>query len=433
MKKTFKKIITSIIIWQAKMVIRKYHPKVIAITGSVGKTSTKDAIFTVLSKTKKVRKSEKSFNSQIGLPLTVLGLPNAWNDPFMWLENVLRGFSLVFRKQIYPDILILEIGVSKPGDIRKYVLPWLKVDVLVVTRFPEKPAHVEFFGSADGLIEEKSALVGTLKKDGLLILNQDDEKVYALHQKSKARAVSFGEDENSTYKILYPDYIYKKHGSVEVPEGVTFKIEYKGNVYPVSMPHVLGLHNTMQASATLACAEELGCDFLESIKALAEYQTPPGRLSLIEGINNSVIIDDSYNSSPVAVVSAIEVLKEIKGKRKIAVLGDMLELGRFTEEEHRAVGDSIAKVADVLVTVGPRSLFIKEGAIQAGFSAKKIHSFDSSKMAGEFMTGLVEEGDVILVKGSQGMRLERLVEAIMKDKGDKGHLLCRQDKEWRNR
>jgi len=433
MKKILKKTIISVICWQAKMVIKKYHPKVIAITGSVGKTSTKDALFTILSKNKKVRKSEKSFNSEIGLPLTVLGLPNAWNDPFMWTENILRGFSLIFFKQSYPEILILEVGIRKPGDISKYILPWLQTDILIVTRFPDKPAHVEFFGSAEKVIEEKSLLVKTLKKDGLLILNQDDEKVYELHQKSKARAVSFGENENATYKILYPSYFYKKQGDLEIVDGINFKIEYKGNVYPVTLPSVLGLHNYIQASASLACAEELGCDLLESIKALVEYRTPPGRLSLLEGINNSVIIDDSYNSSPVAVVSAMEVLKEVKGKRKIAVLGDMLELGKFTEEEHRVIGTKLKGVADILITIGQRSLFIKEGALENGFDRKKIYSFDSSYVALEFVSGLVGEGDVILVKGSQGVRLERLVEAIMEHKDKKASLLCRQDKEWQNR
>lgn len=431
--KTFKKIITRIIIWQAKVVLLKYKPKVIAITGSVGKTSTKDAIFTVLSKTKKVRKSEKSFNSEIGLPLTVLGLPSGWNDPFVWMENILKGFALILFKNKYPEILILEVGVSKPGDIKKYVLPWLKTDILVYTRFPDKPAHIEFFDSALAVIEEKSALLQTLKKGGLLILNQDDEKVSALHQKSKERTVSFGQEENSTYKVSYPGLIYTKHGNIDIPEGVNFKLEYKGNVYPVILPHVLGLHNIMQASSALACSQELDCDLLRSIQHLTEYRNPPGRLSLIEGINNSIIIDDSYNSSPVAVVAALEIFKEIKSKRKIIILGDMLELGKHTEEEHRAVGKAVVGMSDILITVGPRSLHIREGAVEAGFNEGNIFSFDGWRLAAEFTEKLVGEGDAILVKGSQGMRLERLVEAIMMNKKDKRSLLCRQDKEWENK
>ncbi|MFA6251530.1 MAG: Mur ligase family protein [Candidatus Paceibacterota bacterium] len=432
-KQIFKKIIIFIITWQAKLVLAKYHPKIIAITGSVGKTSTKDALFTVLSKFKIVRKSEKSFNSEIGLPLTILGLPNGWDDPFVWLVNILHGFALILFRKPYPEYLILEVGVGKPGDIKKNVVPWLKTDVVIVTRFPDRPVHVEFFESAEKIIEEKSALVSTLKKNGVLILNHDDEKVYALHQKSNCKTVSYGMHENSTYHSMYPTYSYNTKHNHKVPNGINFKLEYEGNTFPVILPNVLGMHNVGQALAAVACAHELGCDLLESIRAISEYSTPPGRLSLIEGMKDSIIIDDTYNSSPVAMESAIEVLRDIEGKRRIAVLGDMLELGKFTEEEHRLVGGKIFGVADILITVGPRAKSIVEGAKESGFIKKNIYSFDSVKTTGEFLEKMIEEGDIILIKGSQGVRLERAVAAIMEHKEMKGKLLCRQDKEWQNR
>jgi len=433
MKNIFKKLIVAIITWQAKRIILRYKPKIIAITGSVGKTSTKDAIFTILSKFKIVRKSEKSFNSEIGLPLTILGVHNGWSDPFIWLENIIHGFYLIIFKAPYPEYLILEVGVGKPGDIKKNVAPWLKTDIVIMTRFPDKPVHVEFFASVEKIIEEKSALVGTLKKDGLLILNHDDEKVYALHTKSNCRTVSYGMHENSTYHSVYPTYLYTTRGKIKVPNGLNFKLEYDGNTFPIMLPYVLGVHNIGQALAAVACAHEIGCDLLESIKAIGDYQTPPGRLSCLEGINNSVIIDDTYNSSPVAMEAAILVLNEIEAKRKIAVLGDMLELGKFTEEEHHLVGEKIYGVADILVVVGPRAKFIQAGALESGFKAKNIYSFDSSVTTAKFLSGIVEEGDIILIKGSQGVRLERAVETIMAHPEDKKSLLCRQDKEWRNR
>lgn len=433
MKKTFKKIITFIITWQAKLIIKKYNPKVIAITGSVGKTSTKDAVFTVLSKFKTVRKSEKSFNSEIGLPLTIIGAQNGWNDPFLWFINIMHGFSMILWKHSYPEYLVLEVGVGKPGDIKKNVIPWLKSDVVIITRFPEKPVHVEFFNSTLDIIEEKSALVSSLKKDGVLILNHDDEKVYSLHQKSNNKTISYGMHDNATYRASYPAYSYITHNKIKIPNGINFKLEYEGNTFPVFMPNILGMHNIGQGLAAIACAHELGCDLLLSIKELSEYITPPGRLSLVEGINNSVIIDDTYNSSPVAMEAATQVLKEIEGKRKIAVLGDMLELGKFTEEEHRFVGQQISKVADILVTVGPRAKWISEEAVESGLSAKNVYSFDSSATVAKFLEGMVEKGDILLIKGSQGVRLERAVAAIMEHKELKKALLCRQDKEWQNR
>ncbi len=432
MKNTFKKIIIFTITWQARIVLKRYHPKIIAITGSVGKTSTKDAIFTVLSKFKTVRKSEKSFNSEIGLPLTILGSPNGWSNPAIWLETIARGFWLIIWKHSYPEWLILEVGAGKPNDI-KNITKWLTPDISVITRFPDKPVHVEFFGTNEKIIEEKSTLAYVLKPEGLLVLNHDDEKVYDLHKKSPCRTVSYGLHENATYHATHPTYMYKEANGMSIPNGINLKLEYGGNTFPVNLPHVLGMHYVGSALAALACAHEVGCDLLESINAIAEYRTPPGRLSLIEGINDSVLIDDTYNASPIATEAAIEVLKDIKGKRKIAVLGDMLELGKFTEEAHRAIGEKLVGVAGMIIVVGPRAKFIAEGAIDKGFPQKEIYSFDSSKTVAKFLTGIIEKGDIVLLKGSQGIRLERATEAVMAHPELKTKLLARQEKEWQNR
>ncbi len=433
MKNTFKKIIVTIVTWQAKLILKKFKPKIIAITGSVGKTSTKDAIFTVLSKFKTVRKSEKSFNSEIGLPLTILGCPNGWSNPFIWIENIIHGFSIILFKKSYPEYLVLEVGVGKPGDIKKNVAPWLAPDIVVITRFPDKPVHVEFFDSAEKIIEEKSALAYALKKDGVLILNHDDEKVYAVHLKANRRTVSYGQNKNATYKVTYPTYINTNINGAEVTRGISFKLEHDGHTFPIMLPNIVGMHYIDSALAALACAMEVGCDLLDSIKYISEYKTPPGRLSLIEGINNSMIIDDTYNSSPVAAIAALEVLNEMKGKRKIAILGDMLELGKFTEEEHHILGEKVSGIADILVLVGPRAKFISEGALEKGFNIKNLYSFDTSYTAAKFMIGIIEKGDLILVKGSQGVRLERIVASIMEHKELRDKLLCRQEREWQNR
>jgi UDP-N-acetylmuramoyl-tripeptide--D-alanyl-D-alanine ligase len=430
MKRVFKKIIVSTITWQARVVLLRYKPKIIAITGSVGKTSTKDAIFTVLSAFKAVRKSEKSYNSEIGLPLTILGIPNGWNNVLVWLENIVKGFYLILWKRPYPEYLILEVGAGKPGDIRS-VSKWLKPDIVVITRFPDKPVHVEFFGSSEKIIEEKSTLAYAIRPTGVLILNHDDEKVYELHRKATCKTVSYGFHENATYHATYPTLM--SNSLTGVPLGINFKLEYTGNTFPVYLPHVIGMHYVGSALAALACAHEAGCDLLSSIERVGAYVTPPGRLSLIEGIRNSILIDDTYNASPVATEAAIEVLKEVNGKRKIAVLGDMLELGKFTEEAHRAIGERVGNVADILVVVGPRAKTIAHGALEKGFSEKKIQSFDTAADAAKFLQEVIKEGDVVLLKGSQSIRLERAVEAIMAHPEEKGKLLARQDKEWKNR
>jgi len=227
--------------------------------------------------------------------------------------------------------------------------------------------------------------------------------------------------------------LYKNHNGVEIPNGITFKLQYNGNVFPVMLPYVLGMHFVSSALAALAVANEIGCDLLPSITAISEYNTPPGRLSFIEGINNSIIIDDTYNSSPVAMDAALDVLKTVKGKRHIAVLGDMLELGKFTEETHIEVGEKLKGITDMLITVGPRSKFITEGALSVKFKKKEIYNFDSSITAGKFLAGIVQKGDVILLKGSQGVRLERAIVPIMAHPEQKDSILCRQEKEWLKR
>lgn len=430
-KPQLKNIIVKILFWQSKKILKKYKPKIIAITGSVGKTSTKDAIFTVLSHFKSVRKSEKSFNSEIGLPLTIIGAPNAWGSVWGWTENIVKGFILILFKRDYPEWLVLEVGAGKPNDI-KSVAPWLTPDIAIITHFPDRPVHVEFFGSVEKIIEEKSALAYSVKKDGLLILNHDDEKVYALHKKVRSRVVSFGFNDLATYNASNVGIsIENKHDGI--PKGVAFKLKYNGNVFPVNMPNIIGEHYIASALAAIAVAEEVGCDILRAIAQLANYDTPPGRMSLLEGMNDSYIIDDTYNASPIAMLAAIKFVSEIKFGRKILVLGDMLELGKLAEESHREIGDYASKTADIIVTVGPRSKFIAEGAIEAGFPQKNLYSFESSVTCGKFLAGIIEKGDVVLLKGSQSIRLEKAVRMIMKDESIASKLLCRQEKQWENR
>jgi UDP-N-acetylmuramoyl-tripeptide--D-alanyl-D-alanine ligase len=430
MKNLFKKIIVIIISWQARLVLRKYKPKVIAITGSVGKTSTKDAIFTVISKCKTVRKSDKSFNSEIGIPLTILGVPNAWNNIFEWLHNIVSGFSLILFKKSYPEYLILEVGAGKPGDI-KNVAPWLAPSIVVITSFPDKPVHVEFFGTAEKIIEEKSALIYALRPDGTLILNHDDEKVYASHTKAKCYTISYGMNENATYRATHPTYVYDKNGGNI--SGINFKLEYSGSSFPVNLPHVVGMHFVGQALAALAVSGIVGCDLLSSINAVSEIVSPPGRMTVIEGTNNSTLIDDTYNSSPIAVSAAIEVLRAMSATRKIAVLGDMLELGKFTESAHREAGEALVGVADTIITVGLRARSIAIGAVEKGFKKENIYSFDNSTQTSDFLKDFIIPGDLLLFKASQGIRLERTVASLMSHPELASKLLARQEKEWKGR
>ncbi len=427
MKLILKKTIAYILKLESQLILSKYKPRIIAITGSVGKTSTKDAVYAVFSKVAHVRKSEKSYNSEIGLPLTILGIPNGWNNPFIWLKNICKGLWLYLMPHKYPKWLVLEVGVGKEGDMRR-TASWLKTDVVIITAIGETPAHIEFFNSRKNLIEEKSQLIKTLKKDGLLILNADDEDVFAMKAKTRNITITYGFKEGADLlasgdSILYSD--------TDVPKGVIFRIDEGGTSLPVVIKGVFGRNHVYASLAALALTSGLKFNMINAIDALKNYDIAPGRMRLHLSVNDSMLIDDTYNSSPFACKSALLTLGQVKSSgRKIAVLGDMLELGKHTVEAHKDVGKVAAKNCDALIVVGARAKAIKEGAIEAGMKEENIFEFLNSQEAGGFVKTFVGRGDLALVKGSQGMRMERVSEALILDKENKDKLLVRQDKDW---
>jgi UDP-N-acetylmuramoyl-tripeptide--D-alanyl-D-alanine ligase len=189
MKATLRSIVVRILTAEAKLLLRRHKPTIIAVTGSVGKTSTKDAIYAAIKDTTHSRKSQKSFNSEIGVPLTIIGLPTGWDNPFRWLMNIIDGaFTALFSKT-YPKVLVLETGVDTPGDMES-LTKWLHPDVVVLTRLPDVPVHVEQFPTPQHIIDEKMKLVHGLKSEGVLIYNNDDEIVKA--QLPDVRQKSFG-------------------------------------------------------------------------------------------------------------------------------------------------------------------------------------------------------------------------------------------------
>ncbi len=433
MKNIFKKIVISIITWQSRLVLKKYKPKIIAITGSVGKTSTKDAIYTVLSQFVYVRKIDKSYDADIAVPLTILGLGNGWNNPFLWIANILEGFMLLIKKNIYPEYLILELGADRPGAI-KNITKWISPDVVIITRLPDVPVHVEAFPNVDAVIEEKRALAESVKKDGILILNFDDTKVMELKEKIKVKTINFGMNSGAMLQASNEELWYENKENQKQIKGMNFKLEYDGNALPVSVSNIVGINHVYAALGALSVAYALNLNMIDSIQSMKNYITPPGRLHLLSGIKGSLIIDDSYNSSPVACESALITLKNIEVTgRRIAILGDMLELGKHTLAEHEKIGEITKDYCDILITVGVRAEHMYEGAMRAGFPKQNLFHLDEAQQAGLFIQNNILPGDLILIKGSQGMRMERTVLELMANPEDFETLLVRQDKEWLNR
>ncbi|OHA84731.1 MAG: hypothetical protein A2408_01685 [Candidatus Yonathbacteria bacterium RIFOXYC1_FULL_52_10] len=429
MKSFIKRIVIAILANEARLVLKKYKPRVVAVTGSVGKTSAKDAIAAALDEDFSVRKSEKSFNSELGVPLTILGVPTAWGNPFGWIMNILRGLELLLFKSEYPEVLVLEIGADKPGDIA-WIASWVKPDVAVITLVGEVPVHVEFFPSPEAVLNEKSKILGAIKKDGRAVLIGDDPRVVALREKCRVRVATYGFDKEAD---LHASHLNTEYEGMR-PVGITFKVDTNGTNFPVRVHGVFGVQHAYAALAALAVAEHFKVNAVDAAQALEHWEPAPGRFRLVEGLKHTMILDDTYNSSPVALEAALEELKKMKVKgRRVAVLGDMLELGKYAVAEHKRLGTIAGSVCNILLVVGVRARYFAEGALSGGISEKNVLQFDDARVAGAYLQNIMDAGDVILVKGSQSMRMERTVEEIMAHPEIKEHILVRQDEEWGRR
>lgn len=414
------------------MILAKYRPTVVGVTGSVGKTGTKEAVYAVLSYKYKTRKSLKNYNNELGVPLTIIGAEAPGRSVWGWLKVFLKAlFLIVIRKGDYPEMLVLEMGVDKPGDM-KYLTDIVRCDVGIVTAIG--PSHLEFFESVDKIQKEKGMLIEKLNRQGWSILNYDDEKVRELRKKSYAKVLTYGFDKKADVKAQNVLFNFDSNKKAVDLQGISFKLNYNGSVVPVRIPNVLGYSVIYSSLAAASIGLSFGMNLVDVSKALADFQSPAGRMKLINGIKETVIIDDTYNSSPQSCKAAGDFIKKVpvgtRG-RKFAVMGDMLELGKYTEQGHREVGEYLVKAGiNKLIVVGERARDIAHGAQEAGMNSNNIYHFSDNDSAGKFLQERIKTGDLIFIKGSQGARMEKIVKELMADPLRAEELLVRQGKGW---
>jgi UDP-N-acetylmuramoyl-tripeptide--D-alanyl-D-alanine ligase len=407
-------------------VLKRHKPKIVAITGSVGKTSAKTAVFAVLSSRFKVRENQKNYNNEIGLPLTIIGSESGGSSMLGWFLVGLKWlFTIIYPK--YPEILVLELGIDRPGDMKyfmSFIHPWVGIITNVST------SHMEFFGSVDNIAKEKRKLLEFLPSQGYAILNADDEKVAPMAEKTKANVMTIGTEEK--YFLSASNISFNYEG--DVPDGISFKLNYDGKNVPIRLRNMLAAHSIYSAMIGAAAGIVFKMNLVEIGKALESVRSPQGRMNLFEGINGSYVIDDTYNASPISTISAIQTLKEIRSKRKIAILGDMLELGDGMERGHREVGKSLKECGvDILIAVGTRMKFAADELISSEFPAQNIFRYGTPDEAAKKAIEIIKSGDSVLVKGSQGMRMEKVVEKIVADFAKTKNLMCRQSEQWRKK
>ncbi|MDO8505701.1 MAG: UDP-N-acetylmuramoyl-tripeptide--D-alanyl-D-alanine ligase [bacterium] len=425
-----KSLLISILQFFAKRILRKYKPIVVGITGSVGKTSTKEAIFAVLASKFSVLASPKNYNNELGVPLTIIGARAPGSSPLKWCVVFSRALWIWIIPRRYPAIVVLEMGADRPKDIVKLVA-FAPPSVGVVTAVA--PVHTEFFGSLKRVAVEKRRLVEAVPKEGTVILNFDDAIVRGFADYADGKIMSYGiEEKGSVQGVEIVEYL----GSDTFGEigGVHFKILHDGSAVPIHLHNVLGRQHVYAALAGAAVGRVFQMNMVEISNALLKYAPPPGRMRLISGVKGTVLIDDTYNSSARAAAAALASLGHLslkEGAQRYAILADMFELGNLTEELHREVGRVAGKEADIVIAVGVSAAWIAEEAIKSGMSSDRVFHFHTLDEGVEhFLQQRIKPGDVLLIKGSQGMRMERLVKGLMAQPLQAKNLLCRQEKEW---
>ncbi|MFT7183832.1 MAG: UDP-N-acetylmuramoyl-tripeptide--D-alanyl-D-alanine ligase [Oceanicoccus sp.] len=395
-------------------------PTIVGVTGSVGKTGAKEAIADVLERRQKVKRSQKNYNSEFGAVLTILDQKTGYSSANQWIRVVASSLWQSLKAPEAYDTLVMEMGVDSPGDMDE-ILKVFTPNIMVYLNVMDAHIGETQFPNRQAIFEEKAKAVVAVKKNDWVVLNIDDNFVKQLEGKLPAHTVSIG---------MAPEADVRASNIRTDERGLHFDLNYDKKVMPVHLPHVLGDCHVTIALAAIAVGFIQGMPWAVIEKALEEFQLPPGRMNKIEGLNDSLIIDSSYNASPSTMTAALQILSEFPGRR-IAALGTMNELGQLTDSAHMKLGKQASEKAHMLIAVGKQAKQIAEGAQRGGMSASMIHLFRTSKEAGEFLRGILDKQDVVLAKGSQnGVRMEHLVKLCMKNPKESRKKLIRQEPYW---
>lgn len=409
----------------AQRVLQKYHPLIVGVTGSYGKTSAKEAIAAALSEAYQIRQSAKSFNNDFGVPFTILGVSPAGGAYLRMFHALRNALQLLRSRQPYPTVLVLELGDDRPGDLAK-LLQFIRLDVGVLTAIG--PTHLQRFGTVDAVYEEESQVITTLQEHAWAVLNCDDGRIRPLIEQAMCRTVSYGFSGDVAVRCLDVAVAKAENGEF----GLTMKILFCGNEIPVFVPGVAGDHSAYAILAGVAVGIVFKLDLVEIADGLRSYQPPPGRMRLLPGVKRTRLIDDTYNSSPDAVFSALEALRRFPTEgTRYAVLGEMADLGASSEDSHRAVGQVlIDNEIDIFITVGEKMKSAAKEAVKLGMPESRIFSFDNPIAAARFVQERFKTNDVVLLKGSQVSRMEKAVKELMAEPEQAEQLLVRQDGKW---
>ncbi len=392
----------------AGAVLKKYQSRVVAVTGSVGKTTAKEMIFRVLSGDKlKVWKSQKNYNNELGIPLAILGISGEKKNWWGWLSVLLRAGQLIIFPNNYADVLVLELAADSRGDI-KYFCSFIPIEVGVVTNVGI--SHLKKFGSQKAIFEEKTYLLKRAKE--VAIYNRDSLEVESL--KLKQKTYSYACEKKADFKADDIDYFYKK--DKRLPQGLVFTVKHQEKSMVIKLEGLFGRGYIYGVLAALAVAQYFAIDLNKAKKRLEKTKPLSAHLEVIQGRRGAIIINDVYNSAPDSLREALRLVKDLPAERRWLVLGDMLELGEFEDSAHREVGELLSSGEKnfVLVTVGERMKLAGEEYQKR--TGNKFFAFAKAAEAGRWLRKKIRKGDVVLAKGSRGMKMEEAVKELVTGK-----------------
>ncbi len=357
---------------------RKYGTPMVALTGSNGKTTTKEMIAACLETSFPILKTKGNLNNLIGVPLTLLTLTEK------------------------ERVVVLEMGMNVPGEIRR-LTEISEPDVGLITNI--QMVHLEGMGSLERLEEEKGELFRGMRRDGTILVNQDDFRVVDLAIHYPGQKITFG--------IEHPADVMAKEIRLHGAEGTSFTLILEGEAMEITL-RLLGRHFVPNALSAIAVACLFGVEVNQAKEALENFQPFPMRMEVVPLKGGETLINDSYNANPSSMELALETLVEAKGKgRAIAVLGDMLELGNFAKEAHQRIGQKVSELSiDFLLAMGEKAPVVVESAIRHGFPMEKARIVESHSEAISLLRQIIQNGDWILIKGSRGMAMEKIVEGL---------------------
>lgn len=354
----------------------RFEIPLLAITGSCGKTTTKDMLAAILSERGETLKTEGNLNNLIGAPLTLLRLAPE------------------------TKAAVIEIASNSPGEIAR--LSWiLNPTAGVITSVG--PVHLEGFGSLEGVMKEKCSLAASIPSNGFLVVNHDDIPIDRIRSLFNGKVATFGSTDSADY--------YATAVRQDLQKGSEFLVN---DQEPMTIP-IPGMHNVLNALAAIAAASELGVDYDRIRRGLGSFTRGKMRMETLE-IRGVTVINDAYNANPRAMRESISTAMGMPAVRKLLALGDMLELGDYAREAHRSLGSYVAQTKpDMLYLVGEHAGEVRDGALEGGLRSETIRCCENGEEIAASLRNVLEPGDLLLVKGSRGMQMERVIQRLVDD------------------